>query len=81
MSLKISDVRCNIPNKNLIQEYPVDIISRLQQMNSWSLDYEVPVRNSIALKIGDSVITGSQHQSYVARAGPRWLQQAIAAEA
>lgn len=71
--------RASVQNRS--SPVSLDIISRFQQMNSWSLDYVVPARNSIALQIADSVISGSRHQSYVARAGPRWLQQAIAAEA
>lgn len=58
-----------------------DIVSKLQQMRSWSLDHVQPARNSLALKIADSIISGSRYQSYVACDGPRWLHREIAEEA
>lgn len=56
------------------------IISKLQQMNVWSLDYVLPARSSIALRIAQSVTSNQLYQSYIARAGPHWLHQAIAEE-
>ncbi|KAL0789900.1 hypothetical protein Bca101_006146 [Brassica carinata] len=57
------------------------IRSQLHLLRGWSLNHILPARNSIALRIAESVTSDHRYQSYIARNGPSWLQHAIAGEA
>ncbi|KAJ4889956.1 Uncharacterized protein Rs2_29704 [Raphanus sativus] len=58
-----------------------DIITKLQQMQAWSLDYAVPSRNTAALKIAESATTYHKYHSYISKEGPSWLHSHLESEA
>ncbi|KAF3519077.1 hypothetical protein DY000_02061498 [Brassica cretica] len=58
-----------------------DIITKLQQMQAWSLDYVVPLRNVSAMKISESVTSDHRYQSYISKGSTSWLQHYLATKA
>ena len=56
------------------QDITNDIFSRLLWLESWSIEHVIPRRNI------QSVTCENRHHSYIAMAGPAWLQSVLAQE-
>lgn len=62
------------------QDITNDIFSRIQWLESWSIEHVIPRRNIPSEALAQCVTYENRHHSYIAVAGPVWLQSMLAQE-
>ncbi|KAJ4890760.1 hypothetical protein Rs2_30508 [Raphanus sativus] len=64
----------------LFQDITDDILSRIQWLESWSIEHVIPGRNIPSNALAQCVTYENRHHSYIALVGPAWLQSMLAQE-
>ncbi|KAG5375245.1 hypothetical protein IGI04_039841 [Brassica rapa subsp. trilocularis] len=65
----------------LVQGLVDSIHELLLYLDGWQCVHVMESRNQPALEIAQSVIKENRVSSYIARGGPRWLQERLSAKA